>query len=171
MQNNGKYKHGEAFMLMLYASDDKSAMELLWNSRDGVTPFMLDHASGKLMQHVAWQKDVRIERFLPPVGMRVFVDLTREKAEAFASKWAEEHWGNPEDEYALCHLYATKEEAEAAWIKREMEERPGQPDVVVVDEAFQKALLAMYAAEPGPVETHRPWDCYQFLYRQPVRFA
>lgn len=161
-----KWNHGEAFMLMRYASKDGSKQELLWNSRDGVTPFIIHEDDGTELQHVAWRSDVRIERFVPPVGMRVFVDLTAEKARAFAERWANEHW-----DAGLRDYYATKSEAVASWVKREVEERPGAPDIITVDEAFQKALLAKYAETAGPIETHRPWDCYQFLYRQPVRFA
>lgn len=36
-----QFQHAEAFMLMRYVSDDKSRELLIWNGRDGVTPFGL----------------------------------------------------------------------------------------------------------------------------------
>src|SRR5690348_1870783 len=91
------FSHGEAFMLMRYANEGGLVQELLWNTRDGVTPFMIQSADKSCtLQHVAWKKDVRIIRFLPPIGMRVFVDLTIEKAREFATEWADKNWeGHP----------------------------------------------------------------------------
>ncbi len=41
------YTHGEAFCRMQYESDDGNTMEILWNSRDGVTPFCILAKDGK----------------------------------------------------------------------------------------------------------------------------
>ena len=72
------YKHGEAFCLMQYRSDDGTESEQLWNSRDGVTPFVVNSRSGIPMRHVDWQHDKCIPDFVPPSGMRMFVDATEE---------------------------------------------------------------------------------------------
>lgn len=49
------FKHREAFMLMTYVSEPTNASEerqtlMVWNSRDGVTPFVC-HVNGRKFQH------------------------------------------------------------------------------------------------------------------------
>jgi hypothetical protein len=83
------YKHREAFCLMTYRSDDGSTEEVLWNSRDGVTPFMLKSRDGKMMQHVDWRSDQCFPDFKPPSGMRMFVDATRELVTLELEKYVE----------------------------------------------------------------------------------
>jgi hypothetical protein len=89
-----RYKHAEAFCLMTYRSDDGTESEVLWNSRDGVTPFVITLLSGKTAMHVDWNRDQRVLDYVPPAGSRIFVDLTleraREQAERNLARWAEE---------------------------------------------------------------------------------
>ncbi len=89
--------HGEAFSLMKYRSDDGTEEEILWNSRDGVTPFMITSKSGKKMSHVDWSNDVYAPHWKPPIGMRVFVDATeelvRESLLSYVEKIFTEHAG------------------------------------------------------------------------------
>lgn len=48
--------------------------EWLWNSRDGVTPFVIPSADGSVrMKHVDFFRDVRAPFHVPPEGSRVFV--------------------------------------------------------------------------------------------------
>lgn len=71
------YKHKEAFCVMEYLCDDCFRKELLWNTRDGVTPFLIPCGScGGLMSHVNWRNDSCKPHFQPPRFMRVFVDYT-----------------------------------------------------------------------------------------------
>lgn len=75
-------RFGEAFMLMKYQQKSSGHIEWLWNSRDGISPFTipppaaapegegLDH----YMSHADWGEDVIVPNFVPPVGMRVFID-------------------------------------------------------------------------------------------------
>lgn len=80
-----EYKHAEAFCVMQYASDDGTITETLWNSRDGVTPFMLISKDGKTtMRHVNWANDKFDPEFKPPSGSRYFADLTKEQAKKYA---------------------------------------------------------------------------------------
>jgi hypothetical protein len=51
------YEHAEAFCLMTYRSDDGTEEEVIWNSRDGVTPFTIALRSGKPASHVDWGAD------------------------------------------------------------------------------------------------------------------
>lgn len=94
------YAHGEAYKVMKYASDDGKLVERIWNSRDGVTPFIVRSADGVEMKHVDWPQDV-YQPFWPhvraglKVGDRIFVDMTREEAEKagdrIRSRWVEKH--------------------------------------------------------------------------------
>ena len=116
--------HPEAYCLMTYSTDDGSEKETLWNSRDGVTPFCINSAkTEKAMNHVAWNMDARKFDFVPPVGMRVFVDATRELVEPWLREFIEKNW--PMNGY-----FKTKEEAFEAllpeWIK------PGSPWIITV---------------------------------------
>ncbi|MGE3301593.1 MAG: hypothetical protein AB7M12_00590 [Hyphomonadaceae bacterium] len=71
---------------MLYASADNSFIVRLWNSRDGVAPFILlwplDEKAGRFIElkHVLWGADLRDVLYVPFVGERIFTGLTLEKA-------------------------------------------------------------------------------------------
>jgi hypothetical protein len=83
------YQHAEAFCLMKYRSNDGTEEELIWNSRDGVTPFAITLRSGKRATHVDWQNDQRMPDYQPPAGSRMFVDLTPERARELAERDAD----------------------------------------------------------------------------------
>lgn len=78
------YTHKEAFCLMKYRSDDGTEEEMIWNSRDGVTPFVITLRSGKQAVHVEWKNDLCVPEFIPAPGTRIFADLTEERATEFA---------------------------------------------------------------------------------------
>lgn len=80
------YKHAEAFCLMTYQSDDGTEEEIIWNSRDGVTPFVITMKSGKTGKHINWRNDRRVLDYVPQPGERIFIDLTREKAVEYARR-------------------------------------------------------------------------------------
>ena len=83
-----EYKHKEAFCLMRYESHNGFLIETLWNSRDGVTPFMITNHSGTVeMKHTHWNNDLRKPHHVPQVGDRIFITLT----EPLAKKYAEEY--------------------------------------------------------------------------------
>ncbi len=83
------YRHAAAFCLMTYRADDGTEEEQIWNSRDGVTPYVIRLRSGKTAAHVDWRNDRRMPDYEPPAGSRIFVDLTEERARAHARKYAE----------------------------------------------------------------------------------
>src|SRR5712671_4410544 len=85
-------QHAEAFCRILYRSDDGTEEEWLWNSRDGVVPFVVGSRSGKEMTHVEWQRDEFRPDYQPQPGERIFVDLTVERARALAIRNAERFW-------------------------------------------------------------------------------
>ncbi|NGO50482.1 hypothetical protein [Allomesorhizobium camelthorni] len=85
-------RFAEAFMLMKYAGK-AGEVEWLWNSRDGVSPFGVSTGSGGgIMNHADWREDVFVPNFVPPIGMRIFVDLTMDKALVSARKRVSESW-------------------------------------------------------------------------------
>ncbi len=90
------HQHVEAFCLMKYATKDRSEVEWIWNSRDGVTPFGLLSRSGKEMLHVDWHLDQYRPHYKPRNGERIFVDLTPERARELAVKKVEILWDHPE---------------------------------------------------------------------------
>lgn len=128
-----EYKHFEAFMHMWYATDDGRERELIWNSRDGVTPFCERSRSGKEMTHVNWNQDSREPGYKPKAGDRIFVDATRELLGDAAKAYVEKYWDNPEYPMSkMTYSWKTKEEAVeyflAEWTK------PGSPTLVEVQE-------------------------------------
>jgi len=85
-------KQAEGFKLMHYVSKDGEEHEILWNSRDGITPFVISSRGGVEMSHVDWPHDVYAPFFVPPVGMRIFVDLTLEKAMEYRTEYVAKWW-------------------------------------------------------------------------------
>lgn len=76
------WKHVEAFCFMEYTCEKCDKTEIIWNSRDGVTPFCVNciNCDGT-MQHSNWHKDIRFVSYTLDhlsEGQRYFCDLTRE---------------------------------------------------------------------------------------------
>ena len=59
MREGEKFVHGEAFRLMHYRCEKNPLhLEIIWNSRDGVTPFVITcRQCGSASQHVEWSRD------------------------------------------------------------------------------------------------------------------
>lgn len=78
------YQHAEAFCLMNYACDC-GHREVIWNSRDGVTPFGLACPScgNSTLFHVEFKRDDRQPQHKPYPGQRYFRDGTPDEAVAF----------------------------------------------------------------------------------------
>lgn len=77
--------HVEAFCLMWYACPC-GHQERYWNSRDGVTPFgsRCPSCGDSTLQHVRWKEDAYAPHHEPAHGQRLWVDMTRERAEVDA---------------------------------------------------------------------------------------
>lgn len=91
-----RHNHNEAFLRMRYEGPN-GLREWVWNSRDGITPFCLSSADGVAdMHHGNWHLDQYLPAYVPPVGSRVFVDMTEEIARPKAVSYVERHWENPE---------------------------------------------------------------------------
>lgn len=120
---NGGYLHAEAYCLMTYACKSCGFGEVIWNSRDGVTPFGIDCRScGGEARHINWRSDQRKPDFTPPADMRIFVDLTHIRAYEIAERKYQEMM---ESEYRRDDM--TKEE----FIRMILAGvQPGEPDLV-----------------------------------------
>lgn len=88
--------HGEAFCHMLYRADDGTEEEWIWNSRDGVTPFVITLRSGKEARHVEWHRDRYDPGHQPQPGERIFRDLLPDSAIVKRREFVEHWWDNPE---------------------------------------------------------------------------
>ena len=77
--------HAEAFCHMTYECEKCGFREIIWNSRDGVTPFIIScRKCGNVSQHTDWQDDIYDPTYRPAIGDRIFINITREKAEEYA---------------------------------------------------------------------------------------
>lgn len=65
---------------MQYRDEVTGEIEVLWNSRDGVTPFIIESRKGNKAQHVNWTQDQRRPDFVPSSGMRMFADASPKHA-------------------------------------------------------------------------------------------
>lgn len=91
MRNGHTYN--EAFMLMTYASKDGKTRVEVWNSRDGITPFVIEHPeTGVELSHVDWHLDRYMPDYQPAPGSFIFTKLTPEKARPHAQRLVDRHW-------------------------------------------------------------------------------
>ncbi|GIK63842.1 MAG: hypothetical protein BroJett018_16360 [Chloroflexota bacterium] len=79
--NRQAYQHAEAFRMMTYECQTCGKRLLVWNSRDGVTPFsMTCRLCGKgSMIHINWSNDPLMPRYIPQVGDWIWVDMPAKK--------------------------------------------------------------------------------------------
>jgi len=141
--------HGEAFCLMMYVDEKTGEREWLWNSRDGVTPFIIGSPAGNPSRHDRWGEDVFVPNFVPPLGMRVFVDMTPERRLELMRRRVEEMWDHPE-----CPMKdhpelgaGTKEDA-AKMLAESDGWTEGEPDILVVDEELRAEFVARKLMDP-----------------------
>lgn len=134
-----RLRHAEAFCLMLYRNRETGREEWLWNSRDGVVPFGIpDAEDGGEMMHADWFRDVRAPFFVPPIGSRIFVDMTEENAARKAAQWYERLANDPDCREAFLERCGDREAAIAACAAQMMQ--PGAPDILVVNAAIQETF-------------------------------
>ena len=141
----GEHKHTEAFRLMKYLDETGTVFELIWNSRDGVTPFIVRAADGTELRHVDWRSDLYAPDYEPAIGQRIFVDMTEARAREIASRGVEHWWDHPE--HAAKKSFTTKEEL--ARILFEDVYWRGAPDLVVVTDEVLRGLEERRASESG----------------------
>lgn len=83
------FKHCEAYCCMTYKCDKCNEEERIWNSRDGVTPFIIRCKCGGEMQHINFAKDERILNRVPEDEERVFSTMTYKDKKRMAKERAE----------------------------------------------------------------------------------
>jgi hypothetical protein len=121
----------EAFALMTYEADDGSETELIWNSRDGVTPFVITLRSGKEARHVRWNEDRYLPEYRPPLGSRIFVDLTPALARKSALANARRFWDDPGLPASQSGRWASVEDM-ADDLAESYMSQPGAPTLIEV---------------------------------------
>lgn len=132
MRRSSMYAHPEAFCLMKYASADGRIVEWIWNSRDGVTPFMIRSADGATeLQHVDWQLDRCLPLYQPAPGERVFVDSTEARMRPRVEAYVTKYWNDPMSGMAAAF---TSQAAAIATLLPQWN-RPGSPIVMTAREA------------------------------------
>jgi hypothetical protein len=90
------HQQGEAFMVMRYEGPG-GRREWIWNSRDAITPFTVESIDGKAeLHHGNWHLDRYEPLYVPPIGSRIFVDLTEEVARPLARARVERLWDDAE---------------------------------------------------------------------------
>lgn len=113
-------QHNEAYCLMKYRCEKCNKIEIIWNSRDGVTPFCIKcrYCEEGMSTHINWGKD------FPQVSMRMFVDLTLERKRELSEKKVEAYWDHPE--YPMKEAFPNKATAILEIMKGFHD---GEPDV------------------------------------------
>ena len=125
-----KYTHAEAYCLMKYVSRDGKHVEWLWNSRDGVTPFIIFDENGEEMNHTDFFLDRYLPNYQPEAGERVFVDMTPERARERAAKHVDAHWDR------LSATFNTKDEAIKELFTSTY--REGAPNIITGEEYHRR---------------------------------
>jgi hypothetical protein len=128
------FRHAEAYCLMTYRTQDGAEEEVIWNSRDGVTPFSITLRSGREALHVNWASDRRVVDHQPAPGSRIFVDLTEASAMRHARANAERWFNDPGMGEMARERYGTVENM-AAELAQDYMSHPGAPDLVEVPHA------------------------------------
>jgi len=106
-------KQLEGLCLMTYQCKKCGIIEILWNSRPRVTPFVIDcSACDGDMVHIFWENDKYAPNYQPKKGERIFVDWSREAEEKMRREQIEKYW--KDGKYPMkdrTDLWKTKEEA------------------------------------------------------------
>lgn len=123
------YEQAEAFCLMTYACK-YGHRETIWNSRDGVTPFIVTCARcGAEANHVDWGKDVCDPLYQPKPGERFFVSMTPHDAEHLAREVVDRNWDAPDR--LMQQMYEDKADA-IRRLSASYNEPTGQPRLVTM---------------------------------------
>ena len=137
-----KYQHAEAFAIMRYQDQVTGKIETVWNSRDGVTPFIILSPFGNESHHVDWQDDVCNPDFIPPKGMRIFVDAlpTHRHIRKSARDYVDKYW-DLDIGGGMKMRHTLKKESGAEMTKGEAIDffiaewtKPGSPTIMTVGE-------------------------------------
>jgi hypothetical protein len=145
-------KQKEGFALMRYCTGDRSHCELIWNSRDAITPFCIWSRDGREMTHVDWQSDKYLPYHVPEVGDRIFMSMTEDLIRDRADRYVEKFWNDPD--IPMSRMYPSKEIAAAHFVRAWVDDWGGEsPTVVEVTPELQAvfAQRARAARDGAPI--------------------
>ena len=110
-RRGGKYLCNKAFHVMQYECEKCKKTEILWNSRDGVTPFAVScrACNEGMMNHIKWEEDYIDLDYVPVRGSRVFVDATPEIFKITLRALVDANWDNPV--YPMSKSFTSKQDA------------------------------------------------------------
>jgi hypothetical protein len=146
------HNHAEAFKLMTYATKDGSFREVIWNSRDGVTPFVVLSLDGREMEHIDWGQDKYRPDWQPSIGSRVFVDATLERCVQWSREWIERFNGDKKFQRMLEEVYpdlSHEQIAQKRGAEMLTEHGAPPPDIIVVTEGFREWLKTHRGRKAG----------------------
>lgn len=137
MQEPQKHSHGEAFKLMFYHGRKglNGIRLVIWNSRDGVTPFMTYCKEyGIELEHVNWQNDLYMPNYKPKKGDLIWVSHTKETA----TKSAEESYQMHSEMLDKFHKEnVDREEYSVAILEGMVADKAGYIDSMVNEMLFE----------------------------------
>ncbi len=140
LQGKPKFQYVEAFCLMLYACEECGHREILWNSRDGVTPFTIGCTACEMdlkgtMSHINFAQDYRTgPKYRPWSAMRIFVNISKEQHKVYKTAFVNQWWGDPKS--MIQQTYGTKEKAVEELCK---DFKEGEPDVCLASQWPEEA--------------------------------
>jgi hypothetical protein len=126
MTSRHGYNHAEAYCHMTYRTDDGLENVVIWNSRDGVTPFVIPW-HGKQARHVNWTADRPDPDYQPQPGDLVFVDLTPERARWHAERTVDAWYADHRIRAQVAKHFGTRKRAIQSIIDSYHE---GEPDLI-----------------------------------------
>lgn len=120
---NRNHEHAEAFMLMNYKCEKCGEIEIIWNSRDGITPYMVKcHSCKGRKRHVLFDADKYKPDHKLKEGQRYFYTPTLKEVAVNARKVYKDNKD------------IMGERTEKDWVEQTVElyrRRPGEPAIKV----------------------------------------
>ena len=117
--------------LMEYCCEKCKTIEILWNSRPRVTPFIVkcreENCDGE-MNHVNWSNDKYRPNHQPKIGDRIFVDFSKEAHELMCKARIEKYWDD--EQYPMSAMFENKQDA---YDKMKDDWQFGQPQVITFE--------------------------------------
>lgn len=155
--------HGEAFCLMKYANKRRTILEILWNSRDGVTPFSIAAANltgqvligdeERMLSHIDFQGDRNKPDHVPKDGERIFVDYSFDDFLVIIRRQqVQRYWNHPVYGMKDNPQYQSLGKDGTAKLLAMSSWKPGTPLVVTVgvDGSFEELMERQKLAQVVP---------------------
>jgi hypothetical protein len=133
------HRHAEAYRLMTYTTDDGTGSEQIWNSRDGVTPFVTHLRDGRTATHRSAPGDRYDPGHVPQPGERVFADMTRAYAERAAAYQVERYSDDPAWAARLAELGSRGQAIR--YLATQFTTQPGSPVLLTVGDDWTWDLV------------------------------